>query len=136
MAKVQLNQSLLFVLIIAFLSMQCASAHIHLAEHHSHDNSHHQHDIEVHSHQSIDHHTDSLNFSHQSNDINIIELDHEFNSQKVEKPEKPSTVFITLAFPHLSIISHSSTRLPNLICTNLNYLSRSTVKSRAPPYFS
>lgn len=136
MHKFKLNQTLLLMLITAFLSMQLTTAHIHLAQHHDHDNSHHQHNIEVHTHHSIDHQAEFINSSHHSHDTNVVELDHEFNGQKVEKSEKPSASFIALTFPQSSLISNISAKLPDVINTKFSYLNRATVSPRAPPIYS
>ena len=144
MAKLRLNHTLLFTFIAAFLTMQWTTTHVHLAEHHDHDGGHHQHNIEVHAHYSIDNDvsvnanasTNANNSSHQSNDLSVIELDHEFNAQKIDKPEKPSTSFIPPTFPQLSFAILTVTELPAISNTKLSYLYRLTAKPRAPPLYS
>ena len=135
MTKFRLNQSLLFILITAFLSMQSASAHIHLPEHQGHNDSHHQHDLEVHSHQSIDHDTDVVGSSHHTNDINIIELDHKFSAQNAEKPKKSTTTTIPLAFQQPTFISALKTNLPDLLSSKFSYLYGLTANPRGPPKY-
>jgi len=135
MTKFRLNQSLLFILITAFLSMQSASAHIHLSEHQDHNDSHHHHDLEIHSHQSIDHNTDVINSSHQTNNINIIELDHKFSAQNAEKPKKPSTTTIPLDFQQPTFISTLKTNLPDLLSSKFSYLYGLTANPRGPPKY-
>jgi len=136
MTKFRLNHTLLFAFITAFLTMQWTTAHIHLAEHHDHDGSHHQHNIEVHAHHSIDQHISVADLSHQSNNIDVVELDYEFNAQKTEKLEKPSSSVITSAFPQQSFAVLDATEFPTNTNTRLSYLYRSTAKPRAPPAFS
>ena len=133
MTKIRLNHTLLFTFIAAFLAMQWTTTHIHLAEHHDHDGSHHQHKVEVHAHQSIDNHVSYTDLSHQPNSLNVVELDHEFSTQKLEKP---STFFIALTFPQLSFSIPNATELPTNFNTQLNYLYRSTAKPRGPPAYS
>ena len=71
MAKFRLNRAMLFVLVTAFLSMQWAPAHIHLAEHHDHGGSHHQHEVEAHAHQSITLEDNSNHSTFQTDKSNI-----------------------------------------------------------------
>jgi len=136
MTKFQVNHTLLFTFIAVFLTMQWTTTHIHLAEHHDHDGSHHQHNVEVHAHQSIDNHVSYTDLSHQPNTLNVVELDYEFSTHKVEKLEKPSTFFIPSTFPQLSFPISNATELPTNFNTKLNYLYRSTAKPRAPPAYS
>lgn len=134
--KLRLNHSLLFVLIAAFLSMQSAAAHIHLAEHHGHDGSHHQHQSAAHAHQSIVDHEDAIDFSHQMDHAKIVELDHECSTTKENKQEKTADSIVTPAF-QLPVRSKSiSIDLPIIINTKLNHLYYTTINPRAPPRFS
>ena len=136
MAKTRLNHTLLFVLITAFLTTQWTIAHIHLTEDHDHGGSRHQHSSEAHAHHSIASHADAIDFSHQPNDLNIVELDHELSTQKAGKLDKPATANITSVFPLLSLVLSDNARLPGIVSTKLSYLFRSTVRSRAPPQYS
>lgn len=134
--KYRLTHTLLFVLIVAFLTMQSAAAHIHLAEHHDHDGSHHQHQSATHAHQSIDSHADAINSSHQMDHVNVVELDHECSTTTKNKQEKPSASIVTRAFRQPILSKSISIELPVVINTKLNYLYYSTINPRAPPYFS
>lgn len=136
MAKYRLNQTLIFVLIAAFLAMQSASAHIHLAEHHDHDGSHHQHHSEAHAHQSIDSHADAIDFSHLIDHANAIELDHECNMGKGTKQVTSFAVLATPVFRQPANFESISIELPVVVNTKLSHLYRSTVNLRAPPQFS
>lgn len=136
MAKHLLHNTLLFVLIAAFLTMQSAVAHIHLAEHHDHDGSHHQHQSEAHAHQSIDDHDDAIDFSHQTDHANIVELDHEGNVAKENKQKKSCATISTLAFRQPSFFKSISIEIPIVLNTKLSHLYRSSIKLRAPPQFS
>lgn len=133
MTYFRLNHTFLLALIIAFLSAQWSISHIHLAEHHDHDGSHHQHKSEVHTHNSIENSVDAIDFAHQSNDLNIVELDREINSHKVDQPQNPFAALISSAFPRLTESLPNDTFLPDFLNTKIDYLSRSTVSPRAPP---
>ena len=135
MTRFRPNHLVLLALVIAFLSAQWSVSHIHLAEHHDHDGSHHQHKSEVHTHNSIDNNVDAIDFTHQSNDLNIVELDHEINAHKVDQPENPFAALISSAFPRLAVSLPHDTLLPDFHNTKIDYLFRSTVSPRAPPLF-
>ncbi len=136
MTILRLNYTLLFVLIAAFLTMQSAAAHIHLAEHHDHDGSHHQHQSEAHSHQSIDDHDDAIDFSHQMDHANIVELDHECNTAKENKQKEPCATISAPAFRQPSFSKSISIEIPIVVNTKLSHLYRLSIKLRAPPQFS
>ncbi len=135
MAKHLLHNTLLFVLIAAFLTMQSAAAHIHLAEHHDHDGSHHQHQSEAHAHQSIDDHGDAIDSSHQMDHANIVELDHESNIAKENKQKEPCSTISAPAFQLPSFSKSISIEIPIVVNTKLSHLYRSSIKLRAPPQF-
>jgi len=113
--------------------MQWTAAHIHLAEHHDHDGSLHQHSIEAHTHQLTSHHADTIDSSHQPGNFSVVELDHEFNTSKGKKQEKPSTAAITLVFQQLTFSQPIALEFPEIINTKLSYHGRSSVRLRAPP---
>ncbi|MDT8384515.1 MAG: hypothetical protein RRB22_08875 [Gammaproteobacteria bacterium] len=136
MIKYRLNIALLFVLITAFLSMQSATAHIHLAELHDHDGSHHQHQSAAHAHQSMVDHYDAIEFSHQADHANVVDLDHECSTTAKNKYEKPSGFIVTRAHRQPVRSASVSIELPVVINTKLNYLYYSTINPRAPPRFS
>lgn len=136
MTKYRLNCTLLFVLIAAFLAMQSAAAHIHLAEHHDHDGSHHQHQSEAHAHQSIDSHDDVIDSSHQMDHANVVELDHECSTSQKNKQEPLSVAIVAAAFWQPVFLTFISTKLPLIVNTKLSHLYRSTIGLRAPPQFS
>ncbi len=115
--------------------MQWTAAHIHLAEHHDHDGSHHQHSIEAHAHQQAGHHTDTIDPSHQNSDLNVIELDHEYNPSS-KKTKTPPTTAITAVFQQQTLFKPFDTDLAIILNTKLSYLHRSTVYLRAPPQLS
>ena len=136
MNKYRLNHTLLYVLIAAFLTIQSAAAHIHLAEHHDHDGSPHQHQSEAHAHLSIDSHDDAIESAHQMDHANVVELGHECSTSQKNKQEQFSVAIVlcVLRQPVFSIFV--STKLPLIVNTKLSYLYRSTIHLRAPPQFS
>ena len=131
---------LIFVLITAMLTMQSASAHIHVAAHHAHDGRHHQHNIEAHAHQLAshnNHHSDTIDSSHQADYIRVVELDHKYNTPKGEKQKTPSKlVAIKSDLQQVRLDPYSQGKLPLVINTKHNCLRYSTVNPRAPPCFS
>ena len=133
MTYFRLNHTFILALIFAFLAAQWSVSHIHLAEHHDHDGKHHQHKSEVHTHNSIDNNIEAIDFTHQSNDLNVVELDHEINSHKVDQANSPFVAIISSAFPRLTLSLPHDTWLPDFFNTRIDYLSRSTVSPRAPP---
>jgi len=120
------------VLITAFLAMQWSATHIHLAEHHDHDGSQHQHSIEAHSHQPAGHHADSIDSPHQSADLNIVELDHQYSSS-TGKNKTPHTSAITAFLWPPSFSQSVSIESPIILNTKLSFFDRSTINLRAPP---
>ncbi len=136
MTKFRQNRIGLFVLITAFLTTQWGTAHIHLAEHHDHNGSHHEHNIEVHAHHSIDHHADALDFAHQTSDINVVELEHEFSTATVNKHKKPPTTAMTSVLQTLSLSQAISIEPSPVVNTRLNHLYLAINHPRAPPRFS
>ena len=102
--------------------MQSAAAHIHLAEHHDHDGSHHQHQSAAHAHPSIVDHDDAIEFSHQADHANVVELDHECSTTAKNKQEKPSNSIITRARLQPDNSTSVSLDLPVVINTKLNRL--------------
>lgn len=135
MTKFRLNPTLLFMLITAFLTMQWSTSHIHLAAQHDHDGNHHQHYTETHSHLLADHHADSIDSSHQAGNFNVVELDYEYFTPIVKKKTQTS-VITGPVLQQLTIFQRISVKLPVILNTRLNHLSRSIVSPRAPPRFS
>ncbi|MDH3326386.1 MAG: hypothetical protein OEM38_06690 [Gammaproteobacteria bacterium] len=137
MTKTRLNHTLLFVLITAFLLMQWTTSHIHLAEQqHNHDGNYHQHNNEVHAHHSINDHTDLIDSAHQTNDTNVVELEHKYNAPKIQKQEKPFSDTALIAIQSFSFSQPLSVRIPLNIDAAFGYLERSTVNLRGPPFLS
>lgn len=61
-------------LAVAFLSMQSASAHIHLASSHDHDGHDHSHSQVVHAHNVASHHIDDFESDPNTHASQIVEL--------------------------------------------------------------
>ena len=135
MTKFRPNPTLLLVIITAFLAMQWSTSHIHLATQHDHDGNHHQHYTETHSHLLADHHADNIDSSHQTGNFNLVELDYEYFTPTVKK-KTPTTVIIGPVLQQLTIFQRVSVKLPVILNTRLNHLSRSIVSPRAPPRFT
>lgn len=137
-----LNKTMFFVLVIALLSMQWSTAHIHLAEHHVHDGSHHLHNIEVHSHQSLteNNNLDStqLIYEVQANDhqVKVVEFDNDCNIHKWNSIDEQAITLTSVNF-QLNLI-HRLTNYPSPEFNNSKrrYIDVSTVKLRAPPKLS
>ena len=129
------NHTSLLVLITTFLAMQWSTSHIHLSTAHDHAGSQHQHFSETHSHLLAGHHTDSIDSSHQSDDLNIVALDQQYSSAATKK-KTTTTVISTASAQQADLFQRISVKLPVLLNTRLDYLSRSTVSPRAPPRFS
>jgi len=124
------------MLITAFLAMQWSATHIHLAEHHDHDGTHHQHSIEAHAHQQAGHHTDTIDLSHLSSDLSVVEIDHEYNVPGGKNKTPTTTAAITVFSQQITLFQSISTDLPVVLNTKLSYLDRSPVYLRAPPHLS
>lgn len=135
MTKHRLNTTFILLLTTAFLAIQWSAAHIHLAEHHDHDGSHHQHSIEAHAYQTAGHHADTIDSSHQSGDLSVVEINHEYNTPNAKK-KTPTTAAITPAFQQIALSQPININLPTILNTKLSHLYRSTVNLRAPPQLS
>jgi hypothetical protein len=142
--KFRLKHSFIFVLITAFLTMQCATAHIHVAESHEHDGGQHRHNSEAHSHPIFNQHSDSLDSTHHSDvvdsenqfDYGVIELDHQCITTKVKHKESPSILASVFIFTQHKFSLFSRIDLSVTLSTKLNYLDRSIVYLRGPPQLS
>jgi len=138
MTEFRLNKAMFFVLVIAMLSMQWSTAHIHLAEHHDHDGSHHQHNIEAHSHQSFTQNDNYVDSTHQINEqkVKVVELDNDCNIHNWNNlDDQPVT--LTSVNLQLNIIHHSSNIESSEFSNSKHrYIDYSTINLRAPPKFS
>ncbi|KZY33188.1 MULTISPECIES: hypothetical protein [unclassified Oleiphilus] len=118
-------------LAIAFLTMQSASAHIHLASSHNHDGAGHSHAQVAHSHNVASHHADA--FDQNSHTNQVVELSQDWIVKYVKwlNDLEPQAVLVT---------SFSCDEQKNVtqfyFDKSFAYRSfhfRSNVKARAPP---
>lgn len=132
--KLRRHYPLLFVLIIAFISMQGASAHVHLAENHNHDGIHH-HEAESHAHNLTTHYSDTVDSSHLADASNTVDLDNQCNvpSGKSQSPDLIAIEYCSQQYTYVQTV-----RIEPPFTNNLFYhlFDRSTANPRAPPYFS
>lgn len=134
MTKLRFNFLLVFALMIAFLSMQTTSAHIHLAEHHNHEGVH-SHEVESHAHHLTSHYTETMELSHQVDASNTIDLNISFNAPSGHQ-QLPELAIVQAYFQPriLAKIVKVDPRLPVIFA--YSYLDRSTDTPRAPPFLS
>jgi len=133
-AKLRYNFLMVFVLIFAFLNMQTASAHIHLAEHHDHDEIHH-HQAEGHSHYLVSHFSESDDLTHHADASNSVDLDSSFNAPS-GKIKAPDLAISPSCFQQKIHIRTVRLELPFSVHHLYSHLHQSTSHPRAPPYFS
>lgn len=127
-----------FVLVVAFLSMQWSSAHIHLAQHHDHGGSHHQHGVEAHAHQSItqDENSNRSTFETDNHDVNVVEIEHQCNTKNGNHFDEQFIASTPCDF-HLSFSAlKSSFESTELNSSKQRYLDYTTIYGRAPPQAS
>ncbi|PHS71864.1 MAG: hypothetical protein COB22_06765 [Cycloclasticus sp.] len=129
------NYLLLLLLVTAFLTMQSATAHIHLGEQHNHDETHHQHQAEIHAH-NLATQTTVVADSHQESHANVIVLIHECSIPKQEKQKNLSTALIAKSASLLQPFLLVNIKIPEITNAKLSYFSFSTVNPRAPPQTS
>lgn len=134
MISFRLNKTLLLFLVTAFLTVQWTATHIHLAEHHNHDDNHY-HVLETHAHSLTDHQTDSIDSEAKTDNLNVVELDHK-SSLPIAKKITPAIAVITSVNLQLSSFQSVSFELPVFIYDKSAHLDRSTVRPRAPPQVS
>ena len=138
MTKFGFNKAMYFFLVVAMLSMQWSTNHIHLAEHHNHDGNHHQHNIEVHSHQSITQNNQFVAGNELINDHqeNVIEIDNDCRFHKGNTLKDQATI-LTLATTFYRLIPQLvHVRISKLAHSKRRYLDYSTIHLRAPPQLS
>ncbi len=121
------------LLVIAFISMQFSSAHIHLAKSHNHDAGAHHHAQLGHSHALADHHQDSFDTSEALSYNQVVELSQSYAPQGWGYyPDKVILLAHAIApkgpyqasYVHLFYTPFNS---------QSNWLSYSIVRLRAPP---
>ena len=136
MLKLRHNKALLFFLITAFLTVQWAAVHIHLAEHHDHNGNHHQHNIQAHAHKTSSHHADIIDSAHATGDYKVVELDNDCTSSGWKKTGDQLAVSILVPYQLILVPKSISIQLPEQNSNKQNYIAYSTIRLRAPPRFS
>jgi len=129
MTKVRLNYVQSLFLITAFLTIQWTTSHIHIAQQHDHDGLIHQHKAQTHAHQYVV----SENLSFQTNHLNVIEFDSEFNLQNNKQQQSPSSDIALQVFSTFFSISLLTVEIPIFVNTEQGYSLYSSVSPRAPP---
>lgn len=131
----RLNKTLLLFLVTAFLTAQWTATHIHLAEHHNHDDIHHQHNIEAHAHFLTEHQADTIDSDVTTDELNVVELEHKSSLPKAKKitPTIAVLASVNLQLPSFQSVSFE---LPVFVDDKSGHLNRSTVNPRAPPQAS
>jgi len=134
--KFRLHYPLLFILIVAFISMQWVSVHIHLAESHTHDGIEtHHHEVESHAHNLTLHYSDKIDSFHLADTSNTIDLDNQGNipSGKNKAPDLIAIPYCSQQYTHVQTV-RIEPPFTNKIFYHL--IDQSTTNPRAPPYFS
>ena len=120
-------------LAIAFLTMQSASAHIHLASSHNHDGADHSHSQIAHSHNVASHHVEAFEQNQNSHTNQVVELSQDGIVKYVEwlNDLEPQTFLITrVSCCEPIIVTQSYFDNPFVY---RSFHLRSNVKARAPP---
>lgn len=120
-------------LAIAFLSMQSASAHIHLASSHNHDGSDHSHTQVSHSHNVASHHADAFEQNQTSHTDQVVELSQDWIVKYLKWLDDLES--------QAALVTHFSCGDSTLVtqcyfdnsCAHHSFYFRSNVKARAPP---
>ncbi|MDQ7074443.1 MAG: hypothetical protein Q9O24_04665 [Gammaproteobacteria bacterium] len=123
------NYAILFLLTIAFLTMQWTSVHIHLVEHHSHDGIHHEHQSKTHAHSLLA----DTDVSHQANHVNSIEFEQNYLVKKHKKQKTSFDVIAVTTLPPSSSPAQISNKKLVITSATLAYCCYSTLNPRAPP---
>ena len=118
---------------IAFLSMQSASAHIHLASSHDHEVHDHYHSQVVHAHDVTSHHVDAFAPELESHTSQVVELYQDWivkYGKNLGDKESQAFLVSSFSFSEQSIITQL------YVDNSFVYRSfhfRSKVQPRAPP---
>lgn len=138
MIEFRLNKTVFFILIVALLSMQWSTAHIHLAEHHDHNGSHHQHKLESHAHQSFTQHDSLVDSIQKINDheVNLVELDNDCNIHKWNNFEDQALALNFTTIQLDVILQSDSVATSNFHTSKRRYIDYSSINLRAPPKLS
>lgn len=120
-------------LAIAFLSMQSASAHIHLASNHDHGGHDHSHTQLVHAHNVATHHVDAFEPVQKTHTDQVVELCQEWimkYGKCFSDVESQAVLVSSFSFSDQTTVTQSY--LDNaFVCHKIHF--RSKVQARAPP---
>lgn len=122
-------------LAIAFLSMQSASAHIHLASSHEHNGHDHSHTQLVHAHNVAAHHVDDFESAQQTHTDQVVELCQEWivkYGKCLNDVELQAVLVSSFSFGDETTVNQSY--LDNTpVYNKLHFCSK--FQARAPPTF-
>ena len=139
MIRSYLIHTVLIAFVTAILSTQWTPTHIHLSNSHGHNAVHHKHVSQVHSHHSLDDSpthdlNKTLEASHHSNNLSIVELDYEFHSKKIGKWDKTGASINAITFwqqPYSAVVPPA---LFDHQTNSLLSIQASINRPRGPPY--
>ena len=120
-------------LAIAFLTMQSASAHIHLASSHNHDGADHSHSQIAHSHNVASHHVEAFDQNQNSHTNQVVELSHDGIVKYVKWLNDLESQTVLVTSPSCcepTVVTQSYFDNP-FVYRSFHF--RSNVKARAPP---
>ena len=133
MSLIPVKAALHCFLVIAFMSMQFSSAHIHLPKSHQHDGSQHQHDKLGHAHALSGHHEDAIDSMSSDGEYQLVDISQSY--VLLDWNHYYDGAFLTSY--NTNSLSPSQTEylipLPSANSRHANWLSYSTVRLRAPP---
>tara|TARA_B100000446_G_scaffold144900_1_gene138159 strand:- start:44 stop:466 length:423 start_codon:yes stop_codon:yes gene_type:complete len=120
-------------LAIAFLTMQTASAHIHLSSTHNHDGVDHSHTQVAHSHNIASHHVDAFAQNQDSHSNQVVELSQDGivkYAKWLSDLESQGVLLTSFSCCELKIVTQSYFDKP---FRYRSFRFRSNVQARAPP---
>lgn len=120
-------------LAIAFLSMQSASAHIHLASSHDHDGHDHYHSQVVHTHDVTSHHVDAFEPVLESHTSQVVELYQDWivkYGKSLDDTESQAFLVSSFSISEQSIVTQRYLD-DSFVYRSFHFLSK--VLARAPP---
>ena len=120
-------------LAIAFLSMQSASAHIHLASNHDHDGHDHYHSQVIHAHGATSHHVDAFETELEPHTSQVVELCQDWIAKYGKSlSELESQAFLVSSFPFAKQSIVNQCYFDNsFVYPSFHF--RSSIQARAPP---
>lgn len=132
MIKLHHYKRFITFLIVAFASIQLASAHIHLPDHHDHDGNHHQHASQGHLHDLASHH-DNIDTPPSQDKHNVVELDHKCTSHAKNKLNDHAELVTLSATHHYVLNQFTQLVLSASVKHKSSWLAYSNIRTRAPP---